>query len=61
MMKTGIQMSSFRPLMADAAQVRETFRRVASLGCAWVQLQWIDRAVPVSVIAAALEKVRTLI
>ena len=55
-MKTGIQVSSLKPLLQTREQVREACSRMAALGCRSVQLQWIDPAVPVSDIAGALEK-----
>lgn len=54
-MKTGIQVSSVKPLLTSAAQVRAAFCRMAELGCEYVQLQWIDPAVPIDEIAAALD------
>ena len=55
-MKTGIQVSSLKPLLRTPQQVREAFGRMAALGSRDVQLQWIDPAVPVSDIAAALRE-----
>lgn len=53
-MKTGIQVSSVKPLLTTAEQVQSAFKRMADLGCGYVQLQWIDPAVPVAEIADAL-------
>ena len=53
-MKTGIQVSSVKPLLKTTEQVRIAFSRMAALDCRYVQLQWIDPAVPISDIAAAL-------
>ena len=53
-MKTGIQVSSLKPLLKTPEQVREACSRMATLDCRAVQLQWIDPAVPVSDIAEAL-------
>lgn len=53
-MKTGIQVSSLKPLLQDAAQVRQACARMAELACRYVQLQWIDPSVPVEDIADAL-------
>lgn len=53
-MKTGIQVSSLKPLLGSGAQVRTAFQKIRALGCRTVQLQWIDPTVPVEVIAAAL-------
>lgn len=54
-MKTGIQVSSLKPLLKTQAQVRAAFGRMAELGCGYVQLQWIDTAVPIPVIAEAVK------
>jgi sugar phosphate isomerase/epimerase len=53
-MKTGIQVSSVKPLLKTTEQVNAAFRQMAALGCRYVQLQWIDPAVPVAEIAGAL-------
>lgn len=53
-MKTGIQVSSLKPLLKNAAQVREAFARMKKLGCDVVQNQWIDVAVPLEVIREAM-------
>jgi sugar phosphate isomerase/epimerase len=53
-MKTGIQVSSVKPLLKTTEQVRIAFSRMAALDCRYVQLQWIDPAVPISDISAAL-------
>lgn len=55
-MKTGIQVSSLKPLLLTEAQVSEAFSQMRTLGCTSVQLQWIDPAVPPESIAAALQK-----
>ena len=55
-MKTGIQVSSLKPLLKNTEQVREAFARVADLGCGCVQLQWVDPAVPIPEIAGALRE-----
>ena len=55
-MKTGIQVSSLKPLLKTEAQVYEACRKMAQLGCEAVQVQWVDPAVPVEVIAAALKE-----
>ncbi len=55
-MKTGIQISSLRPLLKTGAQVRRAFAQVKALGCGIVQLQWIDPAVPVEEIARASQE-----
>ena len=53
-METGIQVSSLKPLLKTPEQVRRAFETMAALGCRYVQLQWIDPAVPVEDIAAAM-------
>ena len=55
-MKTGIQVSSFRPILKTEEEVFAAFEKMAAMGCRFVQLQWIDPAVPVEFIAAALKK-----
>ncbi len=55
-MKTGIQVSSLKPLLLNTQQVHAAFEKMAALGCRYVQLQWIDPAVPIAEIAAAMEK-----
>lgn len=55
-MRSGIQVSSLKPLLQDVAQVREAFARMKGLGCRVVQLQWIEPSVPPEVIAAALKE-----
>lgn len=54
-MKTGIQVSSLKPLLCTPEQVRTAFEKMAALGCRCVQLQWIDPGVPIDVIAGALK------
>ncbi|MBO4883776.1 MAG: sugar phosphate isomerase/epimerase [Clostridia bacterium] len=54
-MKTGVQISSLRPLLLTPEQVTDAFARVAAMGGSVAQLQWIDRAVPASAIARALD------
>lgn len=53
-MKTGIQVSSLKPLLKTTEEVRLAFARMADLGCCWVQLQWITPEVPIDDVAAAL-------
>lgn len=55
-MHAGIQISSLKPVLKTEEQVREAFRRVKEIGCDTVQLQWIDFAVPVEVIAEAMKE-----
>lgn len=55
-MENGIQVSSLKPLLMTAEQVRDAFFKMKALGCKTVQLQWIDPSVPVEVIAQALKE-----
>lgn len=55
-MKTGIQVSSFRPVLTTEDQVRTAFAKLRAMGCRTVQLQWIDPAVSIDAIAEALEE-----
>ncbi len=55
-METGIQVSSLKPMLTDAAGVDAVFERIARMGVGTVQLQWIDRSVPPTVIAELAEK-----
>lgn len=55
-MKTGIQISSLRPLLATPRQVDAAFEKMASMGVDTVQLQWIDPSVPIPFITEALER-----
>lgn len=54
-METGVQISSFKPILLTEAQVQTALDRIKAMGCDTVQLQWIDRSVPIGAIAAALE------
>lgn len=53
-MKNGIQVSSLKPLLLTEEQVADAFRKMRSLGCTAVQLQWIDPSVPPEAVAKAL-------
>ena len=53
-MKTGIQISSLKPLLKTAEEVTLAFAKMAALGCRYGQLQWIDPAVPIDHIAAVM-------
>jgi len=53
-MKTGIQVSSLKPLLLTETQVKNAFVKMRALGCRTVQLQWIDPAVSVEAISNAL-------
>lgn len=55
-MVNGIQVSSLKPLLLTAEQVRTAFVQMKAIGCDTVQLQWIDPAVPVEDIAHAMEE-----
>ena len=54
-MKTGIQISSLKPLLTSASQVHQAFEKISAMGCRYVQLQWIDPSVPMEDIAQALQ------
>lgn len=55
-MKTGIQVSSFRPILTTPGQVDDAFRAMAAMGCETVQLQWIDPSVSGEWIAETMKK-----
>lgn len=55
-MKTGIQVSSFKPLLTTASGFRAACAQMAARGWDTVQLQWIGRAVPIPEIASALKQ-----
>lgn len=55
-MEIGIQVSSLKPLLLTPQQVNTAFQKMQQLGCKTVQLQWIDRSVPIPDIAQALQK-----
>lgn len=55
-METGIQVSSLKPLLLTPEQVDIAFERIAAMGCKAVQIQWIDRLVPISDIARSLKR-----
>lgn len=55
-MRSGIQISSLKPLLLNEAQVQAAFSKVAGLGCQVVQLQWIDPSVSPEYIAQALSE-----
>lgn len=54
-MKTGIQVSSLKPLLLTEEQVARAFSRMGALGCKTLQLQWIDPSVSVDFIARCLK------
>ena len=53
-MESGIQISSLKPLLLTPEAVKTAFRKCAQLGCRIVQLQWVDKSVPIPVIGEAL-------
>lgn len=55
-MEVGIQVSSLKPLLQTEEQVFAACRKMKTLGCDTVQLQWIDPTVPVETIARALKE-----
>lgn len=55
-MKTGIQLSSLRPLLTSEAGFSDTLTKLRDMGCNLVQLQWIDRRVPISSIREGLHR-----
>lgn len=57
-MKTGIQVSSFRPVLTTEKEVEFAFSRMREMGCITVQLQWIDPAVSVEFIGEMCRKYR---
>lgn len=54
-MVNGIQVSSLKPLLITAEQVRTAFAQMKAIGCDTVQLQWIDPSVSVEEIAEAMQ------
>lgn len=55
-MEIGVQVSSLKPVLTTEEQVRAAFEKLAGMGCQYVQLQWIDPAVPIEAVARALEE-----
>lgn len=55
-MKTGIQISSLRPLLTSEEALFDVLTRLGNLGCDLVQLQWIDRRVSISSIKEGLRR-----
>lgn len=53
-MKSGIQVSSLKPLLLTEAQTHEAMEKMAALGCGVLQIQWIDPNVPIAAIAQAM-------
>lgn len=55
-MQTGIQVSSFRPVLTSAEEVEFAFQKMGAMGCSVVQLQWIDPCVSPDVIRRAMDQ-----
>lgn len=55
-MKTGIQVSSLKPVLLNEEQVDVACAKMKALGSDVVQLQWIDKSVSTEFIAKSLEK-----
>lgn len=55
-MKTGIQVSSFRPVLTTEKEVRTAFENMKAMGCSTVQLQWIDPSVSIEYIVKTLKE-----
>lgn len=55
-MKTGIQISSLKPVLTTEAQVKTAFHKIAGMGVDNVQLQWIDPGVSIDFIAGCLKE-----
>lgn len=55
-MQAGIQVSSLKPVLTTPQEVETAFAGLQAMGCGYVQLQWIDPAVPVEWIAECLRK-----
>ena len=55
-MKSGIQVSSFKPVLTTEEQVAYAFAQIKAMGCRYVQLQWIDRSVSIGHIARCLKE-----
>lgn len=55
-MKTGIQVSSLKPVLTTETEVKTAFEKMKEMGCEWVQLQWIDPAVSIDFIAQCLKE-----
>lgn len=53
-MEAGIQVSSFKPILKTAEEVRHAFFKMHEMGCEVVQIQWIDPSVEIDVIAQAM-------
>ena len=53
---TGIQVSSFKPVLTTEEEVEFAFSRMREMGCITVQLQWIDPAVSVEFIGEMCRK-----
>ena len=55
-MKTGIQVSSLKPLLTGSAGADAVFEKIAQTGVTTVRHQWIARSVSPAAVAALTEK-----
>ena len=55
-MITGIQVSSFRPVLTSEQEVEYAFSRMREMGCSTVQLQWIDPGISVEFVGEMCRK-----
>ena len=55
-MKNGIQISSFRPVLTTPEALRTACEKIAGMGCAIVQTQWVDPSIPPETVARALKE-----
>lgn len=55
-MKTGIQLSSLRPLLTSEEALLDALTRLRDMDCSILQLQWIDRQVSISSIRDCLRR-----
>ena len=55
-MKTGIQVSSFKPVLTTEEAVKTAFARMAAMGCKYVQTQWIDPSVSTEFVGKTLKE-----
>lgn len=55
-MKTGVQISSLKPLIRTEEGLRETCEKLSAMGCRHLQLQWLGREIPVDTVARILRE-----
>lgn len=55
-MQTGIQVSSFKPVLTTEKEVELAFEKLRDMGSSVVQLQWIDPSVSIEFIAETMKK-----